>query len=647
MSTSLFIPGNETSLYSSGFRNGSLFGQIQLYITRIRDYGYDRHVNLTVLPNNFASITFNSSDGKSALAFPLLEALLDYNATRVIVPCVYPLSGQYDTLSRALFYVLLVFALVFRRHIWISSAALGTAMTYAAVSAIHLFALIATFGWEPFPASNAVSAPFGNIDSSQAYGDFDIYGVFPILTTSAIMLAPIIMWSTTVRKHRIQAIVIYWGILIFVALLCAIYVLLKTGDEVPSNILLSIGLCDKTPECVQDQPVGPTWGDLFVSADYYSKCNCADFCGVFGPSAPMRKGANMVPWLDFGRLASLSQTFINLVYVGIFAIVYIAANGMIGILQIYSSQEAARNFIFRFLNNGIWLGSEGFSGEQSQRLEQLDLRSKVLRKWRYVFAKGVAASLFLGALFLTILCPLVFIVTVIEFEIIIQGLPVSEYSDAVGAWSTWVGAILLILAAVIEKRKAAWWEAFVATLSAIRRIFHSTTNREVQSDVELYNDSNPCLRMSKEEITLYGKLKPLFEVLASPFIHGWDSMRRAFWKAKAVLRFFIIWWRNTEIVSQQREDDISKAWFEEGTKNPGGKPPCRCRICKQDAEEKDSATKDEDSKPFVWDEADIVRNFSTPPRYPPIRQVSLDNRSFVSIHEKYSNLLFADGKGMS
>ena len=57
-------------------------------------------------------------------------------------PCVYPISGQYGFLNRLLFYILMIFALIARKHDWLAAAALGTAMTYAASAAVHAFALL-------------------------------------------------------------------------------------------------------------------------------------------------------------------------------------------------------------------------------------------------------------------------------------------------------------------------------------------------------------------------------------------------------------------------------------------------------------------------------------------------------------------------
>ena len=56
--------------------------------------------------------------------------------------CGYPISGQYGFLNRLLFYLLMIFALIARKHPWLAAAALGTAMTYAASATVHAFALL-------------------------------------------------------------------------------------------------------------------------------------------------------------------------------------------------------------------------------------------------------------------------------------------------------------------------------------------------------------------------------------------------------------------------------------------------------------------------------------------------------------------------
>lgn len=82
------------------------------------------------------------------VADPVFQApnALDYyfrpNIFSYTVLCTYPISGQYGFPNRLLFYLLMIFALVVRKHSWLAAAALGTAMTYAASAAVHAFALL-------------------------------------------------------------------------------------------------------------------------------------------------------------------------------------------------------------------------------------------------------------------------------------------------------------------------------------------------------------------------------------------------------------------------------------------------------------------------------------------------------------------------
>ena len=53
------------------------------------------------------------------------------------VVCEWPISGMYSRLQRFLFYVLLVFALVWRHHEWLIAGALAYATTYSGAAAVQ------------------------------------------------------------------------------------------------------------------------------------------------------------------------------------------------------------------------------------------------------------------------------------------------------------------------------------------------------------------------------------------------------------------------------------------------------------------------------------------------------------------------------
>jgi len=107
------------------YTTGSLFSQIHespdLNWTNANPlHNLNPGVNLTVYSNSTLQLNFlEGSDGATLLALPLIATLLNPNASRVLVECVYPLSGQYDTLPRVLFYLSLLFGFLFRHRNWV------------------------------------------------------------------------------------------------------------------------------------------------------------------------------------------------------------------------------------------------------------------------------------------------------------------------------------------------------------------------------------------------------------------------------------------------------------------------------------------------------------------------------------------------
>ncbi|OBT63728.1 hypothetical protein VE03_06164 [Pseudogymnoascus sp. 23342-1-I1] len=563
------IPINETILYRNNWYSGPLYEQININYAAYPGNSDDQGLILTVYEDNYASLTFQVAHNITVSAFALSQSIYDPDRIQMLINCVYPISGQYNTLSRALFYVLLVFSLIFRRHVWISVAALGTAMTYAAVSAVHLFALVGTFGFKD---------PGGwNPDSSKDYMDLDLLGIFPILTASGIMLTPILMWSNTVRRHHAQPVIVCWGALVFVALATCIGVLMRGfgligGGTMEFNTVPSFALCLRTDDCLRPFNEG-----LF--RNYYERCGCIDFCGTLSPTAPMRSGGNMVPWLLTDAVKAVSsEVFADLFYVNLFALAFITINGAIGVLESYYSQSEVRNAIFRVCNADLRLWIKVlFEGEREEKLlrrysrEDNNMKESTWKKIRYHIAKAIAASFYLLAILLSVLCPAVFITSVISIEIYIQTFPPSEHSDAIGAWGPWVGAVLVVFAAVIERYSKSWLNALVIILRAFWRVFKYAKS-----------DRQTTIHEEDKTMSVHEKIKDFFGELGSPFIHGWYSTKRAIWTGKMNMRLFAVWWKDTVYQSQMRGVELHRIWEEEETKVPGGKPICTCRMCDRD-----------------------------------------------------------------
>ena len=195
--------------------------------------------------------------------------------------CAYPISGQYGFLPRLLYYLLLIFCLILRRNKWLSTAALGAAMTYAATASVHAFALLLRYRYE--------SPSLTNLDwiylPPDKLGDLDLQAIFPILVAGSIMLTPILSFSTTVRKHEAHSVVIFWGILIFCAMVPTFIIVIK--GVTPSVALSQVSTCTLDPAkgCTYENFVINNIGS---SLNLYNKCNCSDTCGKF-------------PWLNISN----------------------------------------------------------------------------------------------------------------------------------------------------------------------------------------------------------------------------------------------------------------------------------------------------------------------------------------------------------
>lgn len=104
--------------------------------------GSSGNLNYTQWNGTLATLSFDPSKTEYHTIKQTVNELFRPEVFSYHQPCAYAISGAYGFLPRLLYYVLLIFALILRRHTWLSPAALGVAMTYAATSCVHAFALL-------------------------------------------------------------------------------------------------------------------------------------------------------------------------------------------------------------------------------------------------------------------------------------------------------------------------------------------------------------------------------------------------------------------------------------------------------------------------------------------------------------------------
>ncbi|KAI9894396.1 MAG: hypothetical protein M1814_003152 [Vezdaea aestivalis] len=222
------------------------------------------------------------------------------------------MSGQYGFLPRLLYYLLLIAALALRHHPWLATAALGTAMTYAATAAVHVFALFGAFA-----NSTGASTPRDG-------ADVDLYAIFIVVAAGATMLPPILNWSRVIRENEARIVV---DPRIFSS---------------PSLALCQVNTGDKRGVKFLPEP------EPLSSLDFYSRCHCADLCGVISVNIPLRTGQGLQAQLAPEGISRLTFTeeFQRTLLVAAVILLLVLINGVLVTIESRWSQHHVRNWIF-------------------------------------------------------------------------------------------------------------------------------------------------------------------------------------------------------------------------------------------------------------------------------------------------------------
>ncbi|KAK7754804.1 hypothetical protein SLS62_003118 [Diatrype stigma] len=540
MASQSFFEGNGSFWKPVG--NGSLFETVgasyPLYPRGVSSPGAD----ITIFPNDTTVLTFDSTGIKLSLALPIISLLLDADRNIWPVSCTYPLSGQYDHLPRVLFYILIVFAILFRHRTRIAEAALGVVMSYSATACIHLFVLLGAykFGlpWETLGR---------DVEDAKAYGDVDFWGIAPVVAVSAIVLIPILTWSESFKGSRGKAIIVYWSLLIFVsfAIICS-YV--YTFGTWYFDRIESVTSCKKS--CPMSRSFVSQDIPLWNVDDYNSdECQCNDFCGLISPDAPLRKKQGMVPLLYYepsqnhycrdlnedplciypsAGARHLSLAVFSLWVVALFL-------GLLALLGVNSSSESVRNTIFRAANmtcrdvvTTIFKGQRQQAVLKKLRLQTPHRHQTAYRRFRRLVAKSVAA-LYYGLAFVgLVLSPVLFATSIIAIELFLGSISTSERSDAIGSWAPWVAAMLVLLSSAIIRLTRILVEIVSRTFTKIRWLiqYSSEERRELETLENRQSHVEPFLEESIE--------------------HVGYAMMHSYWYFAVRIKAFIEWWRDPE-----------------------------------------------------------------------------------------------------
>ncbi|OJD15874.1 hypothetical protein ACJ73_08938 [Blastomyces percursus] len=354
------------------------------------------------------------------------------------VLCVFPISGPYNLLQRILFYLLLAFAVLCRRQKWLVFGALASAMSYSGAAALHGLLLAS-------PARKAI--------------DLDIYGIFAVTSSGAMLTAPLLNWSSTLiyAEKRKRWIVIMWGML------------LVLGAIFTASCMHVNGAGFITPECISRGDASSFSGSLFPSPTADCLYACPPEARIFRPKH------DVVAWPNYiNRPRDITSIFLPATIIYIFTWIVIeilfrtvwrnkntnihfatasSASDIIGLRRMGTCVQGRQNTTTDKSKEAS-VSIQPLSSSPSSSLSWLPgpgqpQSQKPRSRWAVVFTNF--HLLVMLAHFAA------FIVNVVMCEHRMAKVPSNEQPKEIGQWISWVSVALVVFAQTLNRYLKLRW----------------------------------------------------------------------------------------------------------------------------------------------------------------------------------------------
>ena len=241
---------------------------------------------------------------------------------------------------------------------------------------------------------------------------------------------PLLSWSSTLRKLNARHVVVCWSLLIAAGVICAAIPFLKAFPhhryfelywQNAAAICSSVSGNDSSELSYEDR-VRP----YILSGRAWNYHNCTTQCSNFSPNMIMRPGVQMVPLLqgefvNWVRLPLLHSK-IDMTELSLFLLPPVILQYVYSLWSDRKSPAEARNHICVLI-----------TGRHSKQ-----------RMRRYV-AVTLAGIIYIPALLMLLICPLLFFFNIIFNEWSLAWKPQDEPVTAVGQWSPVVSVILVVV----------------------------------------------------------------------------------------------------------------------------------------------------------------------------------------------------------
>lgn len=331
------------------------------------------------------------------------------------INCVYPLSGQYGFLSRLLYYLSLVLAILGRYKEWLVLGALASALAYGGSAAIHIMALAT---------------------SKKPVYDLDILGCYAILSTGVMAYSALVHWSTTVRHSRARIILVLWGALVGTGIIFGRSELMDIQPATEPACRSSTGELLSTPYQLFDP-----------------QFNCTYQC--FSALEPMRQQSETmaVPSQVLnGHYSGYSILLIGPVLAAAYKSISYETHA-------HSPSQLLTRFVMAYINHKrnekltqhmYNAASETWYGGYFLFFHYL---RRAKKSWKVALFAFLIYPWLLLELAIDICTPPLFITNIVlnELNLMRSGLPINEQTFAIGQWAPMVSAVLVLIAAAINK----------------------------------------------------------------------------------------------------------------------------------------------------------------------------------------------------
>lgn len=346
------------------------------------------------------------------------------------VECVFPMSGQYGRAPRALYYFLLLFVVVLRRQDWLTAGAAAACLTYGGSAAIHALILtpVLSLGTTSIP-DGVVELPNSTRVHVQALAsDLDSDATLAIVGSGFLIVIPMAIWSAHFKHSGAAPVLFLWILLMFIGMIGCM-----------TNLYAIDGTAD-----------GPLRQFRFCSLDYSDAL----------PYSRHPIDTSNGPWNEtiWSYFVDQNSLLPSCIYPCLNAKQLLRQQGDAQVINFLDINPSTRGYWVMHLTTAVIYGCVPLSILLSLALLVLRLRgytssgwnldSAFSRGWRERFAHY---ALWTINIYGKILTPFVFVMFLGWVEWIISYDLQAEPMQSVGQWAPLVGAMLVLIAAVVGR----------------------------------------------------------------------------------------------------------------------------------------------------------------------------------------------------